>query len=63
MESTIITPRERLNLVKILIKTIKSTSDETLLELGLVRDSKPNEMSYTIVDKEKWFLAKIKYGI
>lgn len=63
MESETISPEERMNLAKAMIRTIRSTSDETLLELGLVRDSKPNEISYTIVDKHKWFLAKIKYGI
>jgi hypothetical protein len=63
MESETISPEERMNLAKAMIRTIRSTSDETLLELGLVRDSKPNEISYIIVDKHKWFLAKIKYGI
>jgi hypothetical protein len=63
MESNIITPKERLNLAKLLIHTIRSTSDEALLELGLVRDNKPDGMTYNIVDEQKWFLAKIKYGI
>ena len=63
MESEIISPRERLNLAKALIKTIRNNSDETLLELGIVRDIKPDTITYTVVDKTKWFLAKIKYGI
>ena len=64
MESEIISPQERLNLCNVIIKTIRSTSDETLLELGLVVDVNTYEIiSYTIVDKHKWFLAKIKYGI
>jgi hypothetical protein len=63
MESDIISPEERMNLVKTLIKTIKNQSDETLLELGLVKDIKPYEVTYHIVNKNKWFLAKIKYGI
>lgn len=64
MESEIISPQERLNLIDLAMsRTIRSTSDEALLELGLVRDSKPNEISYTIVDKTKWFLTRIKYGI
>lgn len=63
MESEIISPQERLNLAKALIKTIRDNSDETLLELGIVRDIKPDTVTYTVVDKTKWFLAKIKYGI
>lgn len=63
MESEIISPQERLNLAKALIKTIRDNSDETLLELGIVRDIKPDAVTYTVVDKTKWFLAKIKYGI
>lgn len=63
MESDIISPQERLNLVKTLIHHIRNTSDETLSDLGLVRNIKPNEVTYHVVDKHKWFLSKIKYGI
>lgn len=64
MESEIISPKEWTNLAKVLIRNIRSTSDETLLELGLITNNNPDEITtYTIVDKHKWFLAKIKYGI
>jgi hypothetical protein len=64
MESKIITPQEQVNLANAVIKTIRSTSDETLLELGLVtHDNIDAIATFTIVNKYKWFLAKIKYGI